>query len=180
MPVVDFLRGRLENLSNTIRNGTFLLATDKKQLYVDIDDERIRINPPADWNESDSEKPSYIANKPTTVDGYGITNGAKIYYNTVAGWNANPSLKSEHNAFYIYTDAVHTHQGYEDDVVKPNVKVGDGMAFVIDLPFLGSDFIDHINDTTVHITEAERLFWNEKCRVDTTDIANEHVIFTTN
>ena len=34
--------------------------------------------PQTDWNEADTTKPSYLKNKPTTVDGYGITDAATL------------------------------------------------------------------------------------------------------
>ena len=34
--------------------------------------------PQTDWNETDTTKPSYLKNKPTTVDGYGITDAATL------------------------------------------------------------------------------------------------------
>ena len=65
----------------------------------------------------------------------------------------------------------------------PNFKVGDGLAYVPDLPFVGDDIRQqltaHLLDTTAHLTASEREFWNNKvrCYLDTTDL--ENLIFTT-
>lgn len=52
----------------------------------------------------------------------------------------------------------------EDGVKYAGIKVGDGLAYAVDLPFVGGEYADllteHIEDTVVHITAAERLFWN--------------------
>ena len=48
----------------------------------------------------------------------------------------------------------------------PAIKVGDGVSLLIDAPFMLSaddqDWIDHINNHTIHITQAEREYWNNK------------------
>lgn len=53
-----------------------------------------------------------------------------------------------------------------DGVKYAGIKVGDGLAYAVDLPFVSGEYADllteHIEDTVVHITAAERLFWNNK------------------
>lgn len=79
----------------------------------------------------------------------------------------------------IYDD-----KGTTDDGESiPGIKIGDGMAYVVDLPFVGDDdraivaerlgeltttLDDHINNRLIHITDSERNFWNAKlnCRVN--------------
>lgn len=51
-----------------VENGAIIYETDTRAIYVDQDDERKRYNPPADWNETNEESPSYIANKPDLGD----------------------------------------------------------------------------------------------------------------
>lgn len=87
----------------------------------------------------------------------------QIYYDTTANWNAQTTLISSVNTMYVYTD-----YRVEDGQNIPNVKVGDGLAYLIDLPFLNMD-----------VTEAERTFWNNKVTtIDT--VTNETLILTRN
>lgn len=69
------------------------------------------------------------------------------YSKTTAEWSADPTLISEKDALYIYTDYKE-----KDGVVIPGIKIGDGFAYVVDLPF----------STDVGITDEERAFWNNK------------------
>ena len=47
-----------------VDNGKILFETDTHALYADHNNQRIRYNPPADWNETNESSPSFIANKP--------------------------------------------------------------------------------------------------------------------
>ncbi len=84
-----------------------------------------------------------------------------IYYDTTANWNAQSLMISEEGAIYIYSDYSVGSQGF-----IPGVKIGDGSAYLIDLPFTSSDYIDrlyeHINNRQIHILPEERQFWNNK------------------
>lgn len=104
-----------------------------------------------------------------------------ILYNSTEGWNNQRDLVSEEGVVYIYSDA----QSYTSDdgsrtVYVPGIKIGDGNAYLIDLPFTGSDALiaEHVNDTGLHVTSEEKLFWNNKvdCYLGLDD--NENVIFT--
>ena len=52
----------------------------------------------------------------------------------------------------------------------PAIKVGDGVAFVQDLPFVNEDLRDqilnHIDNPDIHVTLQEKLFWNSKLNVN--------------
>ena len=85
----------------------------------------------------------------------------EVYYNTTAGWNAQTTLVSQAGVIYVYSD-------YKVEGGKniPNIKIGDGLAYVVDLPFMNMD-----------VTEAQKAFWNNK--VTTVDsVQNETLIFT--
>ena len=179
MSFLKLLRGNLANLPEQIKDGFIYFTKDKKGLYIDADGERKRVNPPADWNETDPDLPSYIVNKPTTIAGYGITDAAKIYYNTTAGWAAQITRVSEEGAIYVYSDNS-TIEKDGETINVPAIKIGDGLAYVVDLPFSqDQSIIDHINNDEIHITTTDREFWNNKCSVDATDISNERLILTT-
>ena len=106
-----------------------------------------------------------------------------IHYGTTEYWNAQPSLVGEKSHIYVYTDYAVTKNG-EESVLVPNIKIGDGNAYLIDNPFVTTsveELIDlHINDMTRHITEEERILWNNKVRCYLSSNDNETVVFTTN
>lgn len=105
-----------------------------------------------------------------------------IHYGTTEHWNSQPDLVGKKSHIYVYSDYAETEIDGEM-VVIPNIKIGDGSAFLIDNPFISKsveDILDlHIDDNSVHISETERDFWNKKvrCFIDPED--NENVIFTT-
>ena len=88
------------------------------------------------------------------------------YSGTTAEWSAKTSLVSEKDVLYIYTD--HTTTTVNGDTINiPGIKIGDGQAYVVDLPFVAVDeptFAAHVNDNVRHVTQAEREFWNNKER----------------
>ena len=106
-----------------------------------------------------------------------IVNRDMVFSNTTAGWNSQPTLKAKEGAMYIYTD-----YRYNDDN-KPlaALKIGDGTSYLVDMPFIDELIWDHINNNDIHITAAERIFWNNKvrCFIDAS-ADQESLIFTTN
>lgn len=90
----------------------------------------------------------------------------RVYYDTTANWNLNQSLISVKGAVYIYSD----HEFIEDDIGNripvAGLRIGDGTSYLIDLPFVNSlttrMLIQHVANQTVHVSEAEREFWDNK------------------
>lgn len=89
-----------------------------------------------------------------------------IYYDTKENWNAQRSLIAKRKAIYVYSN-----QFYKDDEVGnrtyiPAIKVGDGMSYLIDMPFVDDDIridlMNHISQDGIHVTERDRNFWNNK------------------
>lgn len=83
----------------------------------------------------------------------------QVLFNTTAGWNAQPTLQSQVNTIYVYTD----YRTVNNQNVA-GIKVGDGNAYLIDIPFTDAIATAHISDSTRHITQAERDAWNAKVR----------------
>ena len=106
---------------------------------------------------------------------YDLNLAYKIKYDTTEGWANNIDYIPLEGELIIYTD-------YEtrDGVNIPAIKVGDGMAYAADLPFVNDnardEFLDHIKNDVIHITQDERAFWNNKVRCY---YSNESVVFTT-
>lgn len=80
----------------------------------------------------------------------------QVLFDTTAGWDAQTTLVSDANTLYIYTD----HQRDSGGNAVAGIKAGDGLAYVVDLPFTDAVATEHIADTTRHITAAERAAWN--------------------
>ena len=55
-------------------------------------------------------------------------------------------------------------------ILIPGVKIGSGNAYVQDLAFVGDDVADtllqHINNAAIHVTLADKEYWNNKLNVD--------------
>lgn len=98
----------------------------------------------------------------------------KVLYDTTANWNAKPQLKAAKGYLYVYSDWKTDLQGRK----IAGIKVGDGLAYLIDMPFTDQIWADHADDIIRHITQAEREFWNNKVRCYYNGAA-EAVIFTT-
>lgn len=113
-----------------------------------------------------------------------INGGISAKYNTTAYWNSLVGFKPSAGEVIVYSDYHKIiKDGVEIDV--PGVKIGSGNAFVQDLAFLGEYeagiLLEHITDTSIHVTPQEKEFWNNKINVDdTTEVINEILILNRN
>ena len=89
-----------------------------------------------------------------------------VHYDTKAAWDMQPQLVAERAEIYVYSDKATLYDGVGNPYFVPGIKVGDGTSYLIDMPFIADEVIfalaQHVNNTTVHITQAERIFWNNK------------------
>ena len=77
--------------------------------------------------------------------------------NTAEGWAAMGDYVPKAGEICLYSDAA-------------KIKIGDGSAFIADLPFIGEQDIQtlrealqrHMEDMTAHVTTREKEFWNNK------------------
>lgn len=107
---------------------------------------------------------------------YVVGGDCRVLYATTATWNSQPQLISARGYIYIYADYRQNGQGQN----IPAMKVGDGNAYLIDLPFVDSLIYEHIADNIRHISQQEREFWNNKvrCYIDP-EVQGDNLIFTT-
>lgn len=103
-----------------------------------------------------------------------IYSDSDIYYNTTEFWNSKPEIIAHEQTIYVYTD----HDVAPSGQFIAGFKVGDGTSYLIDLPFTDINYINHINNSSIHITQQEREFWNNKNRGYLG--ANETLVLTTN
>lgn len=129
-----------------------------------------------------------LQNKPS-VNGVELTGDKSsedlkiVLRDTKAGWDAQPTLQSEKNVIYIYTDYQTKDNGDGTYTITPGIKVGDGSSYLIDMPFVGADssvLEQHILNNTVHVTAEEKEFWNNKWRGYIDEANPTLLVFTTN
>lgn len=110
--------------------------------------------------------------------------GASARIGTTEYWNNKIGFIPTDGEIIIYSD-------YDSIVVDertvnvPGIKIGSGNAFVQDLTFVGAadreDLLAHINNTTVHVTNEDKLFWNNKLNVtDNQEVIGEALVFNRN
>ena len=92
---------------------------------------------------------------------------------TTANWNKARGFIPLDGELIIYTDystITKEINGKMTQVYVAGVKIGDGKAYVQDLPFvdeeLRSRIMAHINNPTIHVSTQEKTFWNNKLNVD--------------
>ena len=134
--------------------------------------EAVQIN---EQSFSDAEKAQARAN-------IGAQKGVRS--GTTAYWNAQIGYVPEEGEIIVYTDYKTTEVDGQT-VNVPGVKIGTGNGYVQDIVFLDqadSDaLIAHMADNDVHITTAERDFWNNKLNVaDLQEVVGETLIFNRN
>lgn len=151
---VHFLRGTAQEYINAVK--------DDDTFYYTTDDEKL-----------------YLGSTEITGSGNGDSN---IHFGTTDYWNTQITLVGKSNHIYVYTDYSTIESNGETKNV-PNIKIGDGNAYLIDNPFITTSIEDllqsHIGDDIKHITAEERAIWNGKvsCYLSASD--NETVVFTT-
>ena len=107
-----------------------------------------------------------------------------IGYNTTEYWDNLTGYIPAEGEIVIYSD--HSSKEVDGETVYiPAIKIGTGNAYVQDLAFIDEDIsnmlMDHINDMIRHITEEERLYWNNKLNVnDLQEVSEEVLIFNRN
>lgn len=129
-----------------------------------------------------------LTNKPTinnvTLIGNKTTADLGIVLSdTTANWNNQSSLITTENTIYVYRDFKTIDNGNGTYSIFPGIKIGDGTSYLIDMPFAdGEDprLIAHIANNTIHVTAAEKEFWNNKWRGYITELSPENLVFTTN
>lgn len=140
-----------------------MAETDRKNINLDILD------------YYDGKIKEYIEDKIGTGENI-------VHYGTTEYWNTQSTLIGEKSHIYIYTD-YSTVESDGKTITIPNIKIGDGAAYLIDNPFITASIEDlmqlHINDNIKHITAEERSVWNGKVRCYLSANNNETVVFTT-
>ena len=105
---------------------------------------------------------------------------AGMQVKTTAQWAQQIDTIGQSNTFYIYTDRSQKEDEQGNIINYPGIKIGDGSSYLVDLPFVDEIFYDHTNNINIHVTSAEKEFWNNKVRIQDSEIGQQNLIFTTN
>lgn len=89
---------------------------------------------------------------------------------TTGNWNSRRDFVPLRGEIIVYTDAGQMDDGFGNMINVPGIKIGDGNAYLVDLPFVGNDaryailqeLRAHTGDWSIHVTESDRNFWNNK------------------
>ena len=162
--LVKFFKGTLQQYNSIIPNDyTFYFVTDVDKVYLG----RTELSNSQIW-----ERINYINEE--------LEGKANIQMKTTEEWRQDPSLIGQLNTFYIYTDRNTKVDEETGRIINvPGIKVGDGSSYLIDLPFVDDLFYSHINNLDIHVTLAEKQFWNNKIRIQDSEIEDaQNLIFT--
>lgn len=108
-----------------------------------------------------------------------VATGGQILSNTTEAWNNQLNLVSETRTIYIYTDYQTETDESGNTVYIPGFKVGDGKAYLIDLPFTDDLMVKHMANQNIHVTAEEKAFWSNKVRAYYSSVEDDTLIFTT-
>ena len=111
----------------------------------------------------------------------GRISDAPIHYGSTEEWNSKPELIGQKGHIYVYSD--HSETEVDGEIVPvPNIKIGDGKAYLIDSPFVTASVEDmintHISDDAVHVSKEDRAAWGDKIRCYIAPDDPENIIFT--
>lgn len=112
----------------------------------------------------------------------------KLKRDTTANWNGAIEFIPLAGEVIVYTDYSFIEKEINGEIVNinlPAIKIGDGLTYVQDLPFLNEEITNtllaHIENDEAHLQEGERLFWNNKINVnDESEVINNILIFNRN
>ena len=103
-----------------------------------------------------------------------------IYKGSTEYWNERTTYVPKNGDVIIYEDRETIE---ENGVTKnvPGIKIGDGNAYVVDLPFMDdaqrTRLLNHITNTDIHVTTLEKAFWNAKLNCS---VSGEELSFNRN
>ncbi len=122
----------------------------------------------------DSTSDNLVTNKAISQAIDNINSRMPVVENkTTEEWGRQIGYIPSKGVLIIYSDYSHqiqTIDGEQTVVDIPNFKIGDGSAYVQDLPFINDDLRkdleSHIRDVNIHVTLADKLLWSNKINVD--------------
>ena len=112
----------------------------------------------------------------------------KLKNDTTQHWNEARGFIPLEGELIVYNDfSSFVGESNGEIVVKyiPNFKIGDGKAYVQDLPFVNEELrdklVNHMSNNDIHVTKAEKLFWNNKINInDSGEVTGETLLINRN
>lgn len=105
-----------------------------------------------------------------------------VYYNTTEYWVSHPEIIGKSGTLYVYSDAYTKIDEHGNTINIASIKIGDGETLLSDLPFISGgnseEFERHVSDTTIHVDENDRAYWDHKASVYIDPDNSEMLIFT--
>ena len=105
-----------------------------------------------------------------------IEDADSIVMKPESAWrNGADRVISKKGMIYIYT--------YNEGQMPkpPKIKIGDGKAYIIDLPFITDQLQDridmHIANMNMHVSPADRAFWNNKLNMPLSEVTDNTLFF---
>ena len=103
-----------------------------------------------------------------------------VLNDTTYNWNQQRQLIAEAGTIYVYRDYHRIEDEVGNPTFIPDMKIGDGQSYLIDLPFISDytlhELMEHINDTEIHVSTEEKQFWNNKVAAVISTVSNEKLI----
>lgn len=96
-----------------------------------------------------------------------------ICYGTTQHWASQTGFIPAAGQIVIYTDKAVIEDDFGETKVVPGIKIGDGLAYCVDLPFLGDEVSEqllqeirmHLQNSEIHVSSSDRLRWDNKVAV---------------
>lgn len=90
----------------------------------------------------------------------------RVYYDSKENWDRQLQLIAECGVIYIYSDYTFIEDEAGNRTEIAGIKIGDGTSYLIDMPFISDAatylITTHIANTGMHVSRAEKEFWNNK------------------
>lgn len=170
MALFKIFRGLAENLPEATHDGYAYLTTDEGKFYIDSGNKRILINPDITAQTIPYDNNNSVA---AILDNLLNQHSSEFEIQTCEYWNNHIDIISKQKVFYVFSDAYVTSTGQP----IPRIKLGDGSTPVVDLSFIDIFYYNHIMDSSIHVTPAQKQFWNTKLICSEQNVGKEQVIY---
>ena len=103
-----------------------------------------------------------------------------VNYGTTEYWNSKIGYVPAKGEIIVYTDRA-TVDSEGHPVSTTGIKIGSGNGYVQDLGFMDDQLLallDHVNDSSVHVTNEQKMRWDDKLNID--GVSSENLIFNRN
>jgi hypothetical protein len=96
---------------------------------------------------------------------------------TTEHWNSMIDFIPMRGEVIVYLDHGQIDDEFGNKINVPGIKIGDGSAYLVDLPFVDDDvryqilteLRMHTNNRVIHVTAEEKEFWDNKLNCIVTD-----------